>query len=163
MSRFFRVDDRLIHGQTLYSWIPYLEADSVLVISDKVDGEAIKRCVEVCETCENVAVAVKGTEDAAGALLSGEVTGDSLMVVVEDLAVAVKLYRDGVTFDSLNLGNIHHSGGGGGGRKLSESVIVDSEDERCLEELSALGVSIDIRDVPSSTSEPCCRADDNGK
>ena len=154
MALFFRVDDRLIHGQTLYSWIPYLEADSVLVISDNVDGEVIKRCVDVCETCADVTVAVKGTEEAAEALLSGEVTGDSLMVVVEELAVALKLYRDGVTFDSLNLGNIHHSGGGG--RKLSESVIVDSDDERCLEEFRALGVSIDIRDVPSSTSKPCC-------
>ena len=157
MARFFRVDDRLIHGQTLYAWIPFLEADAVLVISDKVDGDAVKRCVAMCETCDDVNVAVRGTEEGAGAILGGEVSGDSLMVVVEDLAVAMKLFRDGVTFDSLNLGNIHHPGGG---KMLSASVIVDSDDERYIDEFIALGVAIDIRDVPSATSEPCGCADE---
>ena len=30
-----RVDDRLMHGQVVVSWIPYLKVDEVLIIDDE--------------------------------------------------------------------------------------------------------------------------------
>ena len=167
MAFFFRVDDRLIHGQTLYAWVPFLEASSVLVISDDADSEALRRCIALCESCGDVEVEVRSVEEGAAFLVErgcGEGSGESddatVMVVVEDIGSAVELCRRGVSIERLNLGNIHHKDGG---RTLAPSVILSDADEGCLEELVALGVEVEIREVPTSAPLPYVPGGDKGR
>ena len=37
--RLVRVDDRFIHGQILEAWIPYLGADGVVIINDRLSSD----------------------------------------------------------------------------------------------------------------------------
>ena len=36
-----RVDDRLLHGQIICSWVPYLKADSLIVCSDEAASDKL--------------------------------------------------------------------------------------------------------------------------
>ncbi len=146
MVKLIRVDDRLLHGQIICAWVPFIKADALVVASDEAAKDSlVSDIIEACgQTCLDVHV--KSLEDAVK-FVNGGRTQERVILVVGDLKDAMKLYRAGLKFTSLNIGNIHHEDNG---RKVTPSVIVNSEDESIIESFEGLGVEIDIRDVPAS-------------
>ncbi len=147
-----RVDDRLLHGQLLCSWIPFMKADMLVVVSDEVAKDSFKSAI--IRECgeEGLNVVVKGVSEVVRDANCGDFRNVRAILVVRTLKDAMRLYEEGLTFSSLNIGNIHH--GDGDGRMLCPSVILNKEDEEIIEKLKALGVKIDIRDLPTRTPVP---------
>lgn len=145
MVKLIRVDDRLLHGQIICAWVPFIKADSLVVASDEAAKDSlVSEIIEACgQSCLDVHV--KSVEDAVKFVNGGRT--QEVILVVGDLKDAMKLYKAGLKFTSLNIGNIHHEDNG---RKVTPSVIVNSEDESIIESFEGLGVEIDIRDVPGS-------------
>ncbi|MBI5561999.1 MAG: PTS sugar transporter subunit IIB [Deltaproteobacteria bacterium] len=145
-----RVDDRLLHGQIICSWVPHLKADTLIVASDDAAADELtSRIMEAC-SCKELYVTVMKVEDAVRRVHSIAGNGEGrVILIVGRVKDAMKLYESGIRFDALNLGNVHHDGGG---RAVAASVILNHEDEECIERFASLGVAIDIRDVP--TREP---------
>lgn len=142
-----RVDDRLLHGQIICAWVPYIQADSLIVASDEAAKDSlVSEIIESCG-CNGLTVKVKNIEDAVNCVTTGACTNDRVILIVGDLQDAMKVYQTGMRFTSLNLGNIHHEEEG---RQITPSVILNSEDEAIIENFRELGVAIDIRDVPAS-------------
>jgi mannose/fructose/N-acetylgalactosamine-specific phosphotransferase system component IIB len=69
---------------------------------------------------------------------------ERIILIVGNLADAMRVYELGIRFTTLNLGNIHHEESG---RKITPSVIVNREDEAIIGKFRSLGVSIEIRDA----------------
>lgn len=151
MIQLVRVDDRLLHGQTLYAWVPFLKADAVVIASDDLDRDAVLRAVRYVLTGMELRVIVKNVDDAVKEIHTEGLADSRVMLVVSDLRDAMRLYKGQVTFRSLNIGNIHHMARG---RKVSRSVILNSQDEEIIEEFERLGVAIDIREIPTSSPVP---------
>jgi len=146
MLELVRVDDRLLHGQIICAWVPFIQADSLVVASDEAAKDALVS--EIIESCgqDCVNVAVKSVEETVE-FLSDPSSKERVILVLGDLKDAMRAYKAGLKFDSINLGNIHHEDKG---RKLTPSVIVNSEDEAIMAAFKEMGVKIDIRDVPGS-------------
>lgn len=144
-----RVDDRLLHGQIICSWVPFIKADSLVVASDEAASDSlVSEIISACG-CNELSVIVKSVADTV-AYLNGEGGAQArVMLVVGDLRDAMRLYEQGMKFSSINLGNIHHEDDG---RVITPSIIVNSEDEAVLRRLQDLGVSIEIRDIPKNES-----------
>lgn len=141
-----RVDDRLLHGQIICSWVPFIKADSLVVASDEAASDAlVSEIISSCG-CSELSVFVKSVADTVS-YLAGDGNGapGRVMLVVGDLRDAMRLYERGMKFPSINLGNIHHEDDG---RRITPSIIVNSEDEEILRRFRALGVVIEIRDIP---------------
>lgn len=146
MISLVRVDDRLLHGQIICSWVPYLNADSLLVASDEAAADSLSREIISSCGCEGCEVTVRGVSEAVTEVSGPNLGGKRVILIVADLKDAMRVYDGGVRFKALNIGNLHHMDGG---RKLSPSVIIDSADEGILERFRSLGVDIDIRSVPT--------------
>ena len=146
MLKLVRVDDRLLHGQIICAWVPFIQADSLVVASDEAAKDALVS--EIIEACgqDCIKVNVKSVDETVG-FLSDSSIDERVILVVGDLKDAMRIYRAGVKFASINLGNIHHENDG---RVLTPSVIVNNEDEAVIAGFRGLGVEIDIRDVPGS-------------
>ncbi|MFQ5735736.1 MAG: PTS sugar transporter subunit IIB [Thermodesulfobacteriota bacterium] len=146
MVKLVRVDDRLLHGQIICAWVPFIEADTLVVASDEAAKDVlVSEIIESCgQNCINVYV--KSVEETVEFLNAGT-EDERVILVVGDLRDAMKIYKAGMRFSSINVGNIHHEDHG---RRVTSSVIVNSEDESILDSFEALGVEIDIRDVPAS-------------
>jgi len=147
MISLVRVDDRLLHGQVICAWVPFAEADFLIIASDEAAGDSLAR--EVMSSCAHngLDVMVKSVDDSVRAAEKEDSLGHRVILVVGDLKDAMRVYTKGLEFKKLNIGNIHHEDGG---RTIANSVIVDSEDEEIIERFVELGVSIDIRDVPAT-------------
>lgn len=144
-----RVDDRLLHGQIICSWVPFIKADSLVVASDEAASDSlVSEIISACG-CNELSVIVKSVADTV-AYLNGDGGAEArVMLVVGELSDAMRLYELGMKFSSINLGNIHHEDNG---RVITPSIIVNSEDEAVLRRLRDMGVSIEIRDIPKNES-----------
>ena len=148
-----RVDDRLVHGQLLGAWVPYVGAEMILVVSDEAEDEGFSRCVKSVCSEYGIRVALRSVAEAIEELKNDSYKDVKTIVVIRELADAMKLYDAGCKFDKLNIGNIHHKANGDG-RELTRSVILSSEDDEIVERLCAEGVEIEIRELPSREATP---------
>jgi mannose/fructose/N-acetylgalactosamine-specific phosphotransferase system component IIB len=151
MIKLVRVDDRLLHGQTLYAWVPFVKADLVVVASDEVDCNAFARAVLSAYSDRKLRVIVKRVKEAVKELGKESLANSRVVLIVSDLRDAMRIYNEGLRFTSLNIGDVHHMAKG---RRVSRSVMLNKGDEEIIEEFERLGVTIDIRDIPSSPSVP---------
>ncbi len=151
MINFVRVDDRLLHGQIICAWAPFYNAEMLVVASDNAASDELLKGILLSCASEGFGVEVVEVGAAAKMLLNGTYLDKRLILVVGNLEDALRLFDEGVHFRSLNLGNLHHEDGG---RTLSASVTIDAEDESVLTKLVARGVSVEVRDVPTSQAIP---------
>lgn len=141
-----RVDNRLIHGQVVEAWVPYIGARSIIVGNDDLARDELQQ--------EIMALAIPRAVDSAF-LLIDQLAGDSRLVgpgreatlLLFSCCLDVRRAVDkGLRLETLNVGNLHY---GTGKRQLSPSVSLGADDEACLRYLQAKGVELDFRCVPN--------------
>jgi PTS system mannose-specific IIB component len=141
-----RIDNRLIHGQVLESWVPHTHADCIVVASDQAAGNPLQRMLMQASVPSALRVVIGSLEEVAGLLSAGELDSGRVLLLLASAADALELHRRGVAFSELNLGNMH---GGEGKARFSCTIALDPSDIADLEALEADGVRIASRCLPS--------------
>jgi len=142
-----RIDNRLIHGQIIETWLPYTGAKTVVVANDHLAADIMQQQIMTLAIPGNIVsmfVSVKGLEEAVKTLDS------SYLILFHNCSDARRAYEEGVSFETINIGNVHYSPGK---RQLSPSVAVSEEDETCLRFFSKNGILLDFRCVPNDTTQ----------
>ena len=145
MIKLIRVDYRLIHGQVAVSWVASLGANAILLVSDTLKNDPIRRETLLLAKPSNMKLVAKDTQGAIDILTSGKTKQYKVFVVCETLEIADKVSR-AVDEKKINLGNIAFAEGK---RKLTRSVYVDEKDIRLIKALSNDGYDVFIQMVPS--------------
>ncbi|MGE4553287.1 MAG: PTS sugar transporter subunit IIB [Desulfovibrionaceae bacterium] len=142
-----RIDNRLIHGQVIETWLPYIGARLILVANDELAKDDLQR--------EIMSLAIPGNTrssfakvDAVSQTLAAAMGPKPMdaLVLFSNCPDARRSFDAGFGFDVLNVGNIHYSPGR---RQLSPSVAVNERDEECLRYFRKRGVRLDFRCVPN--------------
>lgn len=139
-----RIDNRLIHGQIIETWLPHTRASVVIVANDELAVDDLQQeimSLAIPQTVESLFVSV---DRIAGVI--GDLTGSSVIVLFSSCSDAKRAFETGFGFDVLNIGNVHYSPGK---RQISPSVALSDEDESCLKHLLRKGVELDFRCVPN--------------
>lgn len=137
-----RIDNRLIHGQIIETWLPHTRAQAIVVANDDVAEDPIQREIMSLAIPGSVTahfVPVLGLHDLLASL------GRSAIVLFSSCTDAMHAYDSGVEFSVLNVGNIHYAKGK---RQLSPSVALSADDEKLLRSFEKNGVKLDFRCVP---------------
>lgn len=157
----YRVDNRLVHGQVLEGWRPRLNADAILVVDERRAADSFQR--SLLEGMGQGVTEVRALTPAAAAReLEEKYKRRSVIVLFHGLPEAREAFEAGVRFDTLNLGNLHPREDS---RRLNGNVNLTPEDEALLLDLSAQGVRIEARAVPTDDSPDVlkfCRAGRDG-
>jgi PTS system mannose-specific IIB component len=143
-----RIDNRLIHGQIIETWLPYTGATVVVVANDQLATDILQQeimSLAIPETVKSAFVGVESVVEAVARYRKSRET-DGVLVLFSSCADAKRAYDSGFAYDVLNIGNVHYSPGK---RQISPSVALSSEDEGCLKQLSRRGVALDFRCVPN--------------
>lgn len=147
---FARIDTRLLHGQVATSWTKEIKPDRIIVVSDKVCKDSLRKqmIIEACPAGVHahvipVSKMVELTKDprfgATHAMLLFESPADLLQAV-----------EAGVEIKKANLGSIAHSVGK---VVVNNAIAMGKDDVEALEKLVSLGVEFDVRKVPASAPE----------
>jgi PTS system mannose-specific IIB component len=140
-----RVDDRLLHGQVLHAWVPATGADTLLVVADEERRKVFEREMADLSGLSSCEIIVLDLAGAVRFLKESAAASAKVLVVLPGLRQALELFRAGITFSRLNIGNIHHAEFS---ERLSPSVVITEEEREALEALRSEGVELDMRALP---------------
>ena len=145
-----RVDNRLIHGQILEAWVPYIEASCIMLVNDEIAGDFFRETIIRMAVPRDVEVIVSSVEDFARKYPYSTGHGKKTIILFASIADALKAFQLGFKFDKLNLGNVHHLQREGKETSYSSSVFLnDSDVKNILSLMSSAGVQIELRRIPA--------------
>jgi PTS system mannose-specific IIB component len=152
-----RVDNRLVHGQILETWLPKLGIRRLVVADDEAAGTPLARDAMCLCTPPGLPVEVKPLDavDWAGLAASKE----PVMVLVREVADLVRATHGGMTPElapRLNLGNVHYALRR---RPVTPSVFLDDEELSELRELEERGFDVEVRALPTDVALDPSRVD----
>ena len=139
---FVRIDDRLLHGQVVVSWIPYLRAKEVVIADDEYANDEFMSELIKSSGPEGVIVHVK-TIDETAAYLSDD-NQNKILVLLRSIEGIKKLIKK-TKISSINIGGV----GAAQGRKRYYNSIHLSDDElNSLKDIANDNIYVEIRILP---------------
>ena len=143
-----RIDSRLLHGQVATAWTPDSKANRIIVVSDAVAKDEMRKTLITQAAPPGVkanVVPIKKMIEVAKDPRFGETKALLLFETPQDALAAIE---GGVPVETLNVGSMAHSTG----KTMLNSVLsVNKDDVAAFEELRDLGVKFDVRKVPNDS------------
>ncbi|MDL2207309.1 PTS sugar transporter subunit IIB [Desulfovibrio sp. OttesenSCG-928-F20] len=142
----FRIDNRLIHGQIIEAWLPYLNAGRLVVVNDELAVDDIRQEIMRLAIPERISALFVSMEQARA--VHDKLAGQKVyaLFLFSNCEDALKLTEQGVPMTVLNVGNMHYATGK---QQICQHVAASENDLRCFDELRSRGVKLDFRCVPS--------------
>ena len=142
----FRVDNRLIHGQVIEGWLPYTNARHLVVANDELAHDSIRQTIMQMAVPRKIDVRFVCVADLAKTIAS---FGDANVLVLYETCDDVRGASEaGVAMDVLNIGNLHYADGK---IQLYPHVALSSDDIATLRTLASRGTAMDFRAVPTQS------------
>lgn len=140
-----RVDNRLVHGQILEAWVPFLKASCIVVADDQVASDFFRETVIRMAVPGGVKVIVCSVSELAETYPFSRGRGPKTIVLFSKISDAWTARRLGFLFDELNIGNVYNEE-----CKLccTPAVLLSDEDIRNIIGLQDAGVKIELRNCP---------------
>lgn len=104
MIKLTRVDYRLIHGQVAMSWTHALDVDCILLASDAVAKDDMRKAALRLARPSGVKLVIKDVDAAIEALNSGVTDKYSLFIIAETIEDVYRLAKGCKDIKEINLG-----------------------------------------------------------
>ncbi|MGK2905130.1 MAG: PTS system mannose/fructose/N-acetylgalactosamine-transporter subunit IIB [Desulfuromonadales bacterium] len=145
-----RIDSRLVHGQILEAWVPYVNADCIVVANDEVAGESFQCMVMQAAMPSSIKLIIGTLEETASILRSTELLKNRVLLLFTSSNDALKACQLGVCYTRLNLGNMHSSAGKD---RYNCTIALDQQDIETLQQVEDQGVTIISQCVPADREQ----------
>lgn len=146
MIALFRVDHRLLHGQVVFSWCSALKPDCILVANDDVVNDELRKTTLRLSKPEGAKLVIKSIDDSIAAINGGKTDKYRLMIVVSNIADAVRMAREVDQITAIDLGGTKPTEAT---HSIAKAINVTDEDEELLRAAAAEGIEVYIQGVPS--------------
>lgn len=147
--RLVRIDDRLIHGQVATVWTKHSKINRILVVSDEVAQDSLRKTLLIQAAPPNIVVNVipisKMIEVYHDPRFNDSIKAMLLFTNPTDVKRVVEA---GVKIRTLNVGGMSYQKGK---YMLTNAVAVDELDEEAFSYLDEQGIIIEIRKVVSDS------------
>jgi PTS system mannose-specific IIB component len=140
-----RIDNRLVHGQIIESWLPFTDASAIVVANDELAEDELRQQIMSIAIPLGVDIAFVKVNLVQAYLSERKLLGRNVLVLFASCPDARRAFEAGLKFARLNLGNLHY---GPGKKQVCQHIALSGEDEGCLDFLKTQGVNLDYRCVP---------------
>lgn len=141
-----RIDNRLIHGQVIETWLPYTRAKRLLVVNDEIAADDLQQQIVSLAVPSRISAEFIHVHALQSYIDKHMAEMQETLVLVANCSDARRIMENGFSFSVLNVGNLHYSPGK---KQLCSHVAVSEEDEACLRFFSKRSVELDFRCVPN--------------
>lgn len=142
-----RVDDRLMHGQVVVSWIPYLKADEVIIIDDEYANDEFMSLLIKNSAPGNIKVHIFTYSDAADYLKDDD-EGSRILILLKNVEYIKRLLESNIKLHKINLGNL---GSCSSRKRYYNSVYLSDGELNLLKEISKQ-TEVEIKMLPNDKS-----------
>ncbi len=140
-----RVDNRLIHGQILEAWVPYVRASCLVVADDDVANDFFRETVIRMAVPREIDVHIHSVEEFAKSHSYSEETGRKTILLFSTVSAALKAFERGFHYERLNIGNVYNEEGK---VRCARSINLSDRDISDIIQLIQGGVQVELRCVP---------------
>ena len=141
-----RIDDRLLHGQVVYSWKAALSYNAVVIASNEAANDETRKMALKMSCPDGVRLAIRTIEDAAKVLKNPKLAPMKVFVICSKPKDAYELLALIDETPVLNVGGMQMHDGK---VLLSPAVYVSKEDIAYLDKIQDSGIEIEVRQVPT--------------
>lgn len=142
---FSRIDDRLLHGQVMTSWIDKLGIEQCIVVNEAIERDELQKQLLELAVQGKIRVVFFSPQRFAEISQSNPIKRRS-MLLFNNPADVLYLVEHGVTIDKLNVGGMKNDGTK---RQIARAVAVNDDDAKTLRKIASLGVEVSIQMVPN--------------
>lgn len=142
--QWFRVDNRLVHGQVIEAWLPYTGVRHLVVANDELAADVLRQQIVTLAVPQRITMSFSTLAELPGVLRCFP----DAFVLLEHCRDAARALDVGVSIESLNVANLHYAPGK---RQVLPHVAVSREDEIILRRFAEGGALLDFRSVPEET------------
>lgn len=145
MICFCRIDDRLIHGQVVTTWVHKYRIEQIIVVNDKVAGDAIQKNILNMAAPQGIKVHVFGVKQFAEIAAANPIKRRTMLLFTTSID-ASELVKGGVEITELNIGGMRFQEGR---ERISRALSVTPEERSAFKEMLDQGMKITIQMVPN--------------
>lgn len=136
-----RVDDRLIHGQVMTSWLNYTGANRIIIIDNETAADPFMSMIVTSVAPANIKTEVFNVEEGSKKLKDiGD--SDKIIVLAKTPSTYVELIEQGVEIPTMNIGGM---GAKPGRKKLYKNISASEKEKNDLKKVVDKGIPVSIR------------------
>ena len=143
-----RIDTRLLHGQVATSWTKATNPNRIIVVSDKVAKDDLRKKLIEQAAPTGVRAHVIPLNKLVEVYNDPRFGDTKALLLFETPQEALEVIEKGVHIDELNIGSMAHSVGK---VQVSNALSLDQDDVETYKKLRDLGVKMDVRKVVSDS------------
>jgi PTS system mannose-specific IIB component len=136
-----RIDDRLVHGQVMTSWLNFLSANTIIVVDDATALDPLMNMVLKNVAPSNINLEILTFEQGV-VRLKEDINGEKIILLVKIPQTMENLINAGVNIKSVNVGGMAVKPG----RKTIYKWLAASEEEKeCINRIINQDISVSIQ------------------
>ena len=142
-----RIDDRLIHGQVVTSWVKAFPITQILIIADDLAKNLLMQRIYQSVAPVGIQVTILDNASAADYLKEDSKKGENLLVLVKTPDVLEHLIDNGIPLSKIVLGGM---GLQPGREVLVKNVSANEAERESLRRIMSKGIKIVYQLVPTN-------------
>ncbi|MFC4770964.1 PTS system mannose/fructose/N-acetylgalactosamine-transporter subunit IIB [Enterococcus hermanniensis] len=144
--RLTRIDDRLIHGQVATVWSKATGIDRILVVSDEVANDELRKFLLKQAAPPGIKSNVVTKRKMVEVYHDHLFDGMKVMLLFASPQDVVEVVKAGVDLKAVNIGGMRFSEGK---KMITNFISLDESDVISFRQLEVAGVQLEIRQVPT--------------
>ena len=146
---FCRIDDRLLHGQVVTTWLNVKQIEQVIIVDDNVANDKIQSNVLQMSVDSNIKLHIFSVNKFLKIVPNSTITRRTMLLFASPIAVD-KIVSSGFKIDKLNIGGVRSNGKR---KQYAKAVFLTEDEKNALQNLLRQGVDIEIKIVPTDGIE----------
>lgn len=146
---FCRIDDRLLHGQVVTTWLNVKQIEQVIIVDDNVANDQIQSNVLQMSVDSNIKLHIFSVNKFLKIVPNSTITRRTMLLFASPIAVD-KIVSSGFKIDKLNIGGVRSNGKR---KQYAKAVFLTEDEKNALQNLLRQGVDIEIQMVPTDGIE----------
>jgi len=143
-----RVDERLIHGQIMSSWVKKCWIRRIILIDEEYVNDEFMKMVLPMSAPSGTKVEIRGVSEAIS-MLSEDHSEENALLLFKELKYVYDFYRQGFHFSELNIGNI---GSAADRKPITKKVYMSEEEKKMCRNMANAGIYIYIQELPHDSA-----------
>lgn len=139
-----RIDDRLIHGQVATRWTKETGVSRIIVISDEVANDHVRKTLLTQVAPPGVTAHVVDIAKMIRVWNNPKYAGERVMLLFTNPTDVERVVAQGVNITSVNIGGMAFRQGK---TQVNNAVSVDEKDIAAFRQLNARGIELEVRKV----------------
>ena len=138
-----RIDDRLIHGQVMSSWLGYVGSKEIIIVDDELYSDEFTKSIILISTSKSINVSIYDIDGGVEFLKNTEKR--NLLLLAKSPVTFHRMLQKGIEIGKINLGGMVAAKNR---TKLYKNIAISEYERQILKKIMEMGVNIYIQIVP---------------